>query len=246
MSTQDYLDQIARNRFLDLNSQDGQSIAAPVEELMSAYPDVSVARCPRCDRSTYAWDASGARRCTSCERVWPVEYLRSEQESVGPFPPEPAPGSPEAVKQAAETIRREPDPADLEGLVTLHQRLATAECVAQLYRKECSELTGQRDTLAADVETQRTRLKEVRASESYWKDAAAKALDDLDRQHALAAERSKLIQEAEAHVDELAEVLAQVKARWGRWVRSGIAAGEFGKDSDMLGEIENALRKAGR
>lgn len=116
---------------------------------------------------------------------------------IGPFPQEPALGSPAAVEQAAGTIRRYAgatmdDPA---GPLVRHEDYLALEEVAEQLRDK--------------VENLQDRIEDRRDSENYWKAAAEKALADLDRQHALAAEGSK-------QRDALAEALeAEVAAR--RW-----------------------------
>lgn len=61
----------------------------------SCKPPYSAAldQCSNCAATYGAKELNGKGLCPACR-------------SIGPFPQEPAPGSPEAVKQAAETIRR--------------------------------------------------------------------------------------------------------------------------------------------
>jgi hypothetical protein len=151
---------------------------------------------------------------------------------VPPFPSEPAPGSPEAVEAAAETIRRlEWSP---EGM-----RPADANFLSvMLYVRE-TDLMAEQDRLGVK---HRERLREARESEKYWKEAAEKALADLDRQHALAAEGSKLravLADALAALDaEICDVCRDLSVNLAgdrrNALQSKISAGRA------------ALRKAGR
>jgi hypothetical protein len=73
--------------------------------------------------------------------------------SVGPFPQEPAPGSPEAVAQAAETIRRWADPEGVERGQTVLRPHPLGEWLG--WKDHCravEDIEQQRDALADALE----------------------------------------------------------------------------------------------
>lgn len=96
---------------------------------------------------------------------------------------------PEATALAAETIR---------GRMEQLRRGAHPESANQQLHDIASDLLRERDALLEENERLRYDLgasqensRRSRDGETYWKDAAQKALSDLDRQHALASEGSR-------------------------------------------------------
>lgn len=161
-----------------------------------------------------------ATETIECEINFATGEFR-ELDPVPPFHQEPAFGSPEAVGQAAETLR---------GPGAFFADMAVAE------------LAAERDRLRDETEGQRARLKDLRDSETYWKTAAEKALADLDRQHALAAEGSKqrdaLADALEALGNRVADLLHDFSVV--------LAEDRRGQLLEGLALGREALRKAGR
>jgi hypothetical protein len=187
-------------------------------------------------------------------------------EPVGPFPSEPAPGSAEAVAQAAETIRgftsgpwRVEDPLG-PGILSivagpsypgewLDIAQVPVECETTGISAEEAVANARLITAAPDLLAEvvylRTKtanlqegIKDRAESERYWKAAAERALTGLDRQHALAAEGSK---KRDALADALPPLLALIEDRF-----TGASAAWKGEARAALAVGREALRKAGR
>lgn len=119
-----------------------------------------------------------------------IAAREAELSSVGPFPQEPAPGSPEAVAQAAETIRsRVLDSAERDEVLDLLDRHRDA-------------FEKREDELMAEVERLRGRLAYVHGQRA----AAEAACDACER------ERREAVEQRDALADAL---VSEVAAR--RW-----------------------------
>lgn len=154
--------------------------------------------------------------------------------------------------------RNEDAPGDLMagGARPFHLRVDSAEAEAALRRllspagdsvgplplEPAPDPLAERDRLRDEIEGQRARLHDLRVSVTFWKTAAEKALADLDRQHALAAEGSK-------QRDALADALESLGSRVADLLHDlsvVLAEDRRGQLLDGLALGREALRKAGR
>lgn len=114
-----------------------------------------------------------------------VQFVRSRSGSIGPFPPEPPPGSPEAVAAAAETIR---------GLSPEPERSA-------------DELLGTLVGTEAQLQQERLRAARLVADREQW---AQHWIDADTENQALRAENANLLDENERLRDECRILRAEV------------------------------------